>query len=357
MTMAFSRIKNYLCQYRLFFSVYLLGSVVCIMTFAYFLGNGVTYKVNAARNDASYRTFSIVFSRPQSVNPASLDRVRDKADTIRLESAVSNAEIALSQPEGMTKKQEVYRIYAYYPATPRLELKKGRSEKLSSGEVIVPADFLKSGAEISEIAIGSDAYKVSGESVNDDSFILSCDDFFRACRADKIQLLTKRVLRTNDREQLSEELRELFPDAEIDGPDDAIQDGIGQSAVNIAYLSVMFLICLSTFSLLMQYMIEQNIREIVTYSIVGASPGQIAGLLMLDNFLISGASACLAILLHAALYDAVFVRINIYENITYTLADYGLLAVLVIALSEVSMLPTVCRLFRRPAAQNMTDIR
>lgn len=355
--MAFSRIKNYLCQQRLFFSVYMVGSIVCIITFAYFLGNGVTYKVNAARNEASYRTFNIAFNYSQPVNSELLDKLTDKVDTIRLESILDSKEISLPQPEMITKHYEAYSIYAYYPELPKLNLKRNLAEEFLSGMVVIPTDFLKSGTKISEITIGSNAYRVLSESVNDDSFIISCDDFFRAWKADRIQLLTKKVLGANDRKQFSEKLQNLFPDATIDGPSDAIKEGINHSATNIIYLSIMFLICLSTFSLLMQYMIEQNIKEIITYSIVGASPKQIAGLLMLDNLLISGMSVCLAIIIHMALYNSVFVLINIYENIKYTFADYILLAVLVIALSEVSMIPTTYKLFRRSTMQNINDTR
>ena len=86
--------------------------------------------------------------------------------------------------------------------------------------------------------------------------------------------------------------------------------------------SGIYLISILSFLFLFQYLIQENSYENVVYSLVGARKSSVVGIACMELTLLSGGSALLAGLLHAALYNPFFVHINIYGQVPYTLWDY-----------------------------------
>jgi len=356
LSLALSRIGNYFRQQRLFFCIYLVGSIACILTFAYFLGNGVTYKVNSAQNDIAYRTYTLSFQNAVSVDRTLLHNICDDVGMIRVEAFLSSEDLN-EDAENLTIHQDTYYITSYYPEAYSLNLKRGSYAPDQIGSIIVPGNLLKSGSSQEQITVQSHEYKITGENLDSSSFVVSIDDFSSEFAAYRITLLTHEILSENDSQILIEKLKQQLPTAEIEDPHRIVDKDKNESVSNIVYLSFMLLICLFTFSMLMQYMIEQNTKEIVVYSVVGANQRQIAGMLLLDNLMISGIAVIIAIILHIALYDTVFAAINIFDGLQYTWKDYSVLAILVLILSEIPMIPMIHKLHNHSTAQNLTNVR
>ena len=101
---------------------------------------------------------------------------------------------------------------------------------------------------------------------------------------------------------------------------------------------------LLSFLFLFQYLIQENSYENVVYTLAGAKKSSVVCIACMELTLLSGGSALLAGLLHAALYRPL-------GEVPYTLGDYLLCFLLTVLLSLAALAPFLTAYMRRSAAE------
>lgn len=94
---------------------------------------------------------------------------------------------------------------------------------------------------------------------------------------------------------------------------------------------------------LLHWLLNTRRRENSISSILGASRLTLTALLFGEAILLSAASIVLGILLHVLLYLPLFQPMNLYSYIRYSPGDYGVIALILFSLSCVAVIPVVLR--------------
>lgn len=350
-----SRLKNYFMNNTLIFITYMVGSIACILTFIYFYGNGVAYKVNSVKNDIPYRSYTVSLKSPAIIDSDITERMFIKEGVVISYSRVISA-VDISGENIMPKNNTgEYYLEAYYNNNFEIPLKRGDNTFHTDTQVIVPSGLISSNSFSDIIKINDIEMKITGESYLNDTFIVSFEFFTGRYSVEFINILLSKKLPTEENAAFVSELSKIFPDAVISDPSSYYTADTADSATNIAYLCIMFIICFFTFTLLMKYIIEVNNRENIIYIIVGASRRTTAVLIILDNLIVISTSLVCAVTLHKVLYKALFQNINIYDGITYTWYDYAVIAGLIILLSEIPILFIARKYYRQSAVMNNAE--
>ena len=168
---------------------------------------------------------------------------------------------------------------------------------------------------------------------------------------DSVELILDATPTRKENNHILERLAVLFPETSIADPYQSIRNDQSRNPGGVAMISGIYLISILSFLFLFQYLIQENSYENVVYSLVGARKSSVVGIACMELTLLSGGSALLAGLLHAALYNPFFVHINIYGQVPYTLWDYSLCFFLTVALSLAALTPFLAIYTRRSLAE------
>ncbi len=168
---------------------------------------------------------------------------------------------------------------------------------------------------------------------------------------DSVELILDTIPTRKENNRILEQLSILFPETSIADPYQSIRNDQSRNPGGVAMISGIYLISILSFLFLFQYLIQENSYENVVYSLVGARKSSVVGIACMELTLLSGGSALLAGLLHAALYKPLFVHINIYGEVPYTLGDYLLCFFLTVALSLAALTPFLATYTHRSLAE------
>ena len=157
-----------------------------------------------------------------------------------------------------------------------------------------------------------------------------------------IEVILDSVPSRHTNNELLRQISELLPDAVISDPFELIQADQSKNLEGIVLSSGVFLISILSFLSLFQYLVSENSYENAVYSIVGASNKSVIIITLLEIIILSSAAAFIACIVHVTCYDLLFVKINIYGSIRYSIYDYLVCFVLEILISFAAVLPFVC---------------
>lgn len=330
--LALLRIQTYARKNTLIFCLFLLGTVLSSLSFLFFYGNSMADKRNVARNSLSYRTFTLYGDRNWTMKDlqslwdsasASLDvRV---SHTVELPAASEYPE--LSVQAFLNNNAGVYSYQGQTSFTP---------EQLEQDCAIAPStagDFLN--LEGMEFPVVGRTHHFS----NDVVFIPIHSFLEHEFSPDSVELILDATPTRKENNHILERLAVLFPETSIADPYQSIRTDQSRNPGGVAMISGIYLISILSFLFLFQYLIQENSYENVVYSLVGARKSSVVCIACMELTLLSGGSALLAGLLHAALYNPFFVHINIYGQVPYTLWDYLLCFFLTVALSLAALTP------------------
>ena len=140
-------------------------------------------------------------------------------------------------------------------------------------------------------------------------------------------------------------LYEAFPQAEyIGGPTVMIHDGeVNTSQTKFVFIAVNAFLSTIAHTLLLHYMLSSLRRENVIMRILGASRQEMRQRLFREAFLLSAAAVGAGILIHILFYDSIFASLNLYPHITYGVRDYGIVSLLLLGLSLITVIPAALR--------------
>ena len=330
--LALLRIRTYARKNTLIFCLFLLGAVLSSLSFLFFYGNSMADKRNMAQNSLSYRTFTLYGDRNWTMED--LQSLWDSASgsldvrvshTVELPAASEYPE--LSVQAFLNNNAGVYFYQGQTSFTP---------EQLERDCAIAPSntgDFLN--LEGMEFPVVGRTHHFS----NDVVFIPIRSFLEHGFSPDSVELILDATPTRKENNHILERLAVLFPETSIADPYQSIRADQSRNPGGVAMISGIYLISILSFLFLFQYLIQENSYENVVYTLAGAKKSSVVCIACMELTLLSGGSALLAGLLHAALYKPLFVHINIYGQVPYTLGDYLLCFFLTVALSLAALTP------------------
>lgn len=342
--LALLRIQTYARKNTLIFCLFLLGAVLSSLSFLFFYGNSMADKRNVARNSLSYRTFTLYGDRNWTMED--LQSLWDSASgsidvrvSHTVELPVASEYPELSVQAFLNNNAGVYFYQGQTSFTP---------EQLEQDCVIAPSNSGDSlNLEGTEFPVVGRTHHFS----NDVVFIPIRSFLEHGFSPDSVELILDATPTRKENNHILERLAVLFPETSIADPYQSIRADQSRNPGGMAMTSGIYLISILSFLFLFQYLIQENSYENVVYSLVGARKSSVVGIACMELTLLSGGSALLAGLLHAALYKPLFVHINIYGEVPYTLGDYLLCFFLTVALSLAALTPFLATYTRRSLAE------
>ena len=342
--LALLRIQTYARKNTLIFCLFLLGTVLSSLSLLFFYGNSMADKRNMAQNSLSYRTFTLYGDRNWTMED--LQSLRDAASgsldvrvshTVELPAASEYPE--LSVQAFLNNKAGIYSYQGQTSFTP---------EQLEQDCAIAPSSVGDS------LNLEGTEFPVVGHTRHFDNnvvFIPIRSFLEHEFSLDSVELILDTIPTRKENNRILERLAVLFPETSIADPYQSIRADQSRNPGGMAMTSGIYLISILSFLFLFQYLIQENSYENVVYSLVGARKSSVVGIACMELTLLSGGSALLAGLLHAALYKPLFVHINIYGQVPYTLWDYLLCFFLTVALSLAALTPFLATYTRRSLAE------
>ena len=335
--LAFSRLRRYFEQDKLVFVLYLLGSVVCSLTFLFMYGNLASVKYIQASDSAVHRTYQFSAAEGVPLNAASFD------DFSALEKYPVQ-DILLKSTVSIGSSNRGASISTYLKNSTHLQAMQGRTEftedELRDGKpvIIVPVEFNE--GELGEsIQVNGVEYEIIGFSTGLDFYIPpSCyrEQDYPTLMA-SIVLSQRLSLAENNR--LIEDLYERFSCPFVENPGEIYQHELDNLPVELLMMSAIYFLVFLAFTFLMKYMLDRNRYESIVYSIVGASKRKVFKIMLLEAFILSSVTSFLGILLHLSLYEPLFSKLNPTEGLTYQPEDYILVFLFSVLLSCLTLLP------------------
>lgn len=354
--LALFRLLRYFEENRLIFVLYLLGSVTCVITFAYFYGNMMPNKHADARNSLLFRRYEVQLSKSLQLGTNDFAFLKsDPVEDIKLETPLLK-ELPGKSDDILAERGDgnYFNIQSYLYENTKIYIKRGRTEfreeERNSGAnvVMVPSDALRMFAGGKKLTLAGTQYETIGVATFDTGFIIPYRAYEKqAYPTKKITVTTNRLLSIRESNDLTRRLYEKFPGSAIVEPEHLLVQNEVVSVLYFVMLCAVYLVSAAAFLFLLKYLADQSRGENVIYAMVGASKKKVGHIILAENLLLGLFSGTAGILLHAAFYQSFFSKINTLENITYTPADYLILFVFTLLLSLVTAIPFLLSHSRR----------
>lgn len=342
-SLASSRIKHYAFHNALIFAMFMFGITISAIAFIFFYGNSMVDKQNEARNALSYRTF-IIHSTNQ-LNQEILKKLSNLSTSVldvRVKCEIENPFIShvheAMTPQPLNIISLVKNNNAIYSYQGKNSFTK---EELHQNVAIIPMDY----GEVSSILLEGNKFTVVGRTTNFDLnivFIPLHAFLTNGFNQSSIEVILDSVPSRHTNNKLLRQISELLPDAVISDPFELIQADQSKNLEGIVLSSGVFLISILSFLSLFQYLVSENSYENAVYSIVGADNKSVIIITLFEIIILSSAAAFIACIVYVTCYDLLFVKINIYGSIRYSIYDYLVCFVLEILISFAAVLPFVC---------------
>lgn len=348
--LAISRFVHYISQNRLIFSLYFIGSIVCVIMFAFCYGNLVTIKRIENSDQNIYRKYEIKLSKAQMLDLKILEDLKEYTP----EEVSFHSELGFNfwgdeiDPDELKEIQEMGgvpdRIAAFLVKNLALFAEYGRVEfsdtELESGEKVV---ILPSGKFLGEvddsIVINDETYRIIGMHTLEDFIIPAQCYFDQGFETKAITIVLPSQLNIMENNHFISLLYSLFPESSIKDPSEYYLMAENSFAGELIMVSMMYLLAFLSFAFLIKYIMDTGRYEAIIYSIVGASPGKTIGLVFLGNLLLSIISATIGIAIHMGLYNIIFNKLNLIDNLVYRFKDYALILIFTVVVSAIILIP------------------
>lgn len=353
-----SRFFLYFTNNKIIFVLFLLGGIACSIAFIHFYGNGTSYKKVQAEDNASLRYYALEFQQP--VPQPEVDQEvlhNENICDIELAHALVQEEMPISI-EGnrrffiKTKMQNGAPLYA----------EKGRvaftqQELAQAQRVVILPGMVEA---LYEVEIGStmrilgEAFTVIGMSTDMEGFYIPFSVFEQwGLSVSEFSVTLDQKLSVADNNAFIAQLHNAYPTAVLtQSPSNYYSLASERFSLQLFSISVAYIVASLSFMFLMKFMLDRNSRENIIFSIVGASRAAVLRVLVLETAFLSSCAAVLAILLHAVLYKPFFSRLNVFENLTYTVWDYVVIWLCVTLLSCLAAVPFAYRYIKSSLVEN-----
>lgn len=319
------RLKQYATKHWHIFALFLLSGILNTIAVLYCYGNLLPTVANRNSQELLYRNYQVVLDQP--VNLGYVENLLE--DPLLQASAISNGD----------------GIYAYLGDYSRT-YSTGNGEFTDAYQIVVPPAY---GQTVGDVVTyqGREFFVIGVVSTVGPEYIIPYETWVELNGTENILwmffLAAEHQNMNND--AVLQLLYEAFPQAEyIGGPTVMIHDR-DENTSQTKFVSIAINAFLSTIAhtLLLHYMLSSLRRENVIMRILGASRLEMRQRLFREAFLLSAAAVGAGILIHILFYDSIFVSLNLYPHITYGVRDYGIVSLLLLGLSLITVIPAAIR--------------
>ncbi len=330
--LVFGRIFTYFSENKLIFILYTLGSIVCIFMMIYYYGNILSYKNGSTDDNISFRIYRADFTVPVNMTKSSLDKLHDFEQEYGIQDISLISVISADGEDDMDFTETHPAFYLNFSDSQKtmiIETSLNEDTKGRNEDIIVKGNKLQ-------------AVK------NSDSYCISAEKYFalglRTCRI-RICLSQKfsknMMFRYGD--FLNQVFREMYPESDIEVKTPANFYGIEDSDImkDFTLIMAVFVVSMISFMFLLKYIMDSARYENSVFMMVGASKKHILLMNALENIVITTFCTVLAIIFHISLYQSIFSKVNMYENIIYNFDDYIIIFFMSIGLSFLIQIPFI----------------
>lgn len=357
--LVFFRILQYFKSNKLIFILFIIGGILCSLTFIYFYGNLITLRNISGSNEELLRNYEIYLNQPIDELNDNQKNILYKYPTEKLTvqsqmkpSTVESDRIGSSYKNYMERTDSIF-LESSLLNTNLISKEAGRVQftddelQQNSHVVILPPDFLDSPEIPETIHIMGKPYQVIGISGSSNNLYIPYTVFENEnLKIDHISLMLKNELSDKENQKFERELQEVFPNAQISGSS-MMKDSMKKQVPNqLFFVSTIYLLAIISFMFLIKYMIDKNSGDDIICVLVGATRRTILKIILLQNFVLTLIVGIIGIALHCALRNNLFELINTQPNIQYYATDYLLILGMMVVISTIAIIPFLWSTFR-----------
>ena len=357
--LVFFRIIQYFKSNKLIFVLFVIGGILCSLTFIYFYGNIITIRNISGSNEELLRNYEIYLNEPAEELNQNQKAILNKypAEKLTVQSQIEPSMLE-SNDVGNSYKNYIARTDSVFVETSLLKTnliskEAGRvqftDEELqqNSHVVILPPDFLKSPDIPKSIKIMGKPYEIIGISGSSNNLYIPYTVFEdENLNINHISLMLKNELSDQENIEFESELQTEFPNARIAGSS-MLKDNIKKQAPNqLFFVCTIYLLAIFSFMFLIKYMIDKNNGGDIICILVGATRKTIIKIIVLQNIILTFIVGIVGIVLHCALRNNLFELINTQPNIQYYFTDYLLILGMMVVISTIAIIPFLWSTFR-----------
>ncbi|MDD3260475.1 MAG: hypothetical protein PHU79_00965 [Oscillospiraceae bacterium] len=346
--LAVARIVLHFRRNKVIFLLFLIGSVTCVLSFAYFYGNMLSVKLLETRTAQNYRQYTVTLPQATAVTEKTLVPLEPYGvEDFRLESKLRDT-FPVNQEERSYDNQDMRKdtqssavwIEADGKQNTPLFAIAGHTDFPDKGgnSVIMPKTYAGNPGDTVQL-LGQN-FLVIGLSTRTNQCVIPFTVYKQlGISTNKMELILNKKLNGAETAAVVALLQKMFPQAQVTSP--KAYQALAKSAQPGETLraAMLYAVSLLAFLFLFKFMSDQNRFENVLYAMVGATRKQVKKVLLAENILLSLLSGTIGLTLHASLYSTVFVKLNPLGAVPYTLGDYGLLLFLILAVSLFTAIP------------------
>lgn len=347
-----SKIKGYWSENRLIFILMLTGTVLSSIVFIYLYGNTMPHKINEAMNTDAKRQFAVRVS--DSVGEDDLFFLDNAGYVVQ--------DVMLMAYPDFDYDFSVFR----YEIDPMLitfrDNNKGNTvyfdlfdnDKLGDDAIILSKNYL----DISAMGINGREYEIVNKigNLSDGMIFMPIESYMRngIITLDIVYILES-IPSGKEMKHIRALLQDRFPEGfYLNAAESFIQTERGMIVTESFKMGLLYILAVFTFIFLYKYMVDMSAFDYVIYSLAGASKRKTMLLISAELMIISSASSIIAILLHIALQNSLFLKLNVLQNLHYSFLDYLILFLAIMFLSVLCALPFVVVIVRKTLIEAKT---
>lgn len=338
--LVFSRITGYLHEKRLLMALYIGSYILCVLVFIYVYNNFMPSVTREGRNDSIDRYYNIYLDGENI----------DVAEVTRIIEGYNPGYIIFYHKVADFEGVE---IQAYYKDEIIVPTSGGIVDigKYDGNYIIFPEKTDEYGTKPDKVELEGRSYEVVGWSNTVGTCVISMQGYIENnFETSNVEIYLNQVLSYENSQEFLGELSRLMEIQGVKSPELYADEEQKNNRIGIISISLGFFAMMLVFGFLVKYIIQTSKKEDGIYMLVGAGKGEVIGIIFLEHIIMNLALSVTAVILHLTLYYPVFRKINFYDNVHMSFADYVIVVALTSLLSFIIILPHLFRSYRYSVA-------
>lgn len=351
----FSRIKHHLFIHYIIFLLFFIGVFTCSITFIFFYGNFTSNRTFVLENKDMFKSYYIDVEENSFLDMETLTWIENQG----YDDVIVRADVEIVIPKDLRRKDlddntfsnNIMTIEASKNDLYSYNIDQGRcnfNEDEKNGMNVVVFQSLRrietnNLNEKSQVSINDKAYTIIGMNVYDYSVIPYKNFFDNGYKIKSIEVKLPKVLSEEENIEFIANLQKNLNSCKVTSPYIKYANYLMATRSNgfslLFFMCIVVGLCFITFMFLMKYIYDESRYENIVFSLSGASKSTVVFLMIIETLAMTFIGILSAILVHVLFYKTLFVKLNIYPEIIYTLKDYLFIIFLICLVTLLCSLP------------------
>ncbi|MCD8056219.1 MAG: hypothetical protein LUE25_05865 [Clostridiales bacterium] len=323
------RLLRYFEKNKVIFILFLVGGILSSLTLTYMYENFMPSIANSNSQEIYYREYTVYDSgtgeNSEGFGDCDFDAILSEMEESGLFSSIS-----------LSCREDGVKVYGLYSGEAPVSIEIGLSGLSSDSDIIIPADDITPVGGTVNIS-GTDFTVVGRQTLSGEYYITY--QAYKSLSFETMQIYAVAAERQNFSDDKAEAyLYELFPDAYVKTPEIYEIFDASQSANTMILICGCYAVAVVSFMFLLCYLIDSCMDENTASLIVGARKSDITVMIFWECLVLTSLSNALGLLLHAALYEPLFSKINVTDGGRLGVGNYLTLFLFMFVISAVVVL-------------------